>query len=227
MTKRCSKCKIDKEYSKYYKLKSSKTGIQSVCKICTKEYQTLNKEKIKECKAKYDFENEERLKEYSRQYRIIKKVEIKKRNKIYKSKNRETIREKGRVYAKQYRKDNLSKIREAENRRRNSDPLYKLICNLRTRIYSIIRGKSKKTKELLGCSLEELKNHLSENFLERYRISFSWESYVENGQNNGWHIDHIIPLSSAKTEEELYILCHYSNLQILWCKENLKKGISI
>ena len=38
------------------------------------------------------------------------------------------------------------------------------------------------------------------------------------------HIDHIIPLSSAKTEEEVYRLCHYTNLQPLWAEENLKKG---
>jgi hypothetical protein len=42
-----------------------------------------------------------------------------------------------------------------------------------------------------------------------------------------WHLDHIIPLSSAKTEEELYKLCHYTNLQPLWAVENMKKGNKI
>ena len=41
------------------------------------------------------------------------------------------------------------------------------------------------------------------------------------------HIDHIIPLSSAKTEEEVYELCHYTNLQPLWAEDNLKKGSKI
>mgnify|MGYP002132731409 FL=1 len=46
----------------------------------------------------------------------------------------------------------------------------------------------------------------------------TWDNYGD------WHIDHIIPLNSAQTEEDLYKLCHYSNLQPLWALDNLKKG---
>ena len=38
------------------------------------------------------------------------------------------------------------------------------------------------------------------------------------------HIDHIIPLATAKTEEDVIKLCHYTNLQLLKAKDNLKKG---
>ena len=41
------------------------------------------------------------------------------------------------------------------------------------------------------------------------------------------HIDHIIPLSSAKSKKELFNLCHYTNLQPLWAEDNLKKGDKI
>ena len=47
----------------------------------------------------------------------------------------------------------------------------------------------------------------------------SWD----NHKLNGWHIDHITPLSSAKTEDDVHKLCHYTNLQPLWCNENYKK----
>lgn len=46
----------------------------------------------------------------------------------------------------------------------------------------------------------------------------------ENHSLKGWHIDHIKPLNLAKTEEELYKLCHYTNLQPMWAEENLKKS---
>ena len=70
--------------------------------------------------------------------------------------------------------------------------------------------------DLIGCSLDFLKQHLESQF----KPGMSWE----NWNYQGWHIDHITPLSFAKTEDDLHSLCHYSNLQPLWAKENLKKG---
>lgn len=39
-----------------------------------------------------------------------------------------------------------------------------------------------------------------------------------------WHLDHIKPISLAQTEQEVIKLCHYSNFQPLWAKENMSKG---
>jgi hypothetical protein len=49
----------------------------------------------------------------------------------------------------------------------------------------------------------------------------SWDNYGE------WHIDHIIPLASADTEEEVLKLYHYTNLQPLWAIDNIRKGSKI
>jgi 5-methylcytosine-specific restriction endonuclease McrA len=67
---------------------------------------------------------------------------------------------------------------------------------------------------LVGITPKELKEHLEKQFFQ----GMSWGNYGE------WHIDHIIPLSSAKTEDEIYKLCHYTNLQPLWAEDNLRKG---
>jgi hypothetical protein len=103
----------------------------------------------------------------------------------------------------------------------NKDPLFKLSKLIRARFgTALLRFKKKKTKstmQWLDCSLEELKIYLERKFLP----GMSWENHGE------WHIDHIVPLVSASSEEELYKLSHYTNLQPLWAKDNLKKGASL
>ena len=78
--------------------------------------------------------------------------------------------------------------------------------------------KNNKTFEIIGCTPQELKEHIEKQFTE----GMCWEKIGEH-----IHIDHIIPLSSAKTEEEIYNLCHYTNLQPLWAEDNLKKNKNI
>ena len=102
-----------------------------------------------------------------------------------------------------------------------SDPIFAMACRLRVRTSVAIRkkgySKTSKTKEMLGCSWEDLKYHLESKF----NSGMTW------GNRSKWHIDHIIPLSSAKSKEELITLCHYTNLQPLWAEDNLKKGSTI
>ena len=100
----------------------------------------------------------------------------------------------------------------------DTDILFKLKKNLRSRLGVFLKrsnlSKKTKTMEIIGCSPEFLKEYIEKRFYN----GMSWEN------RNEWHIDHIIPLSSAKTEEEMFNLCHYTNLQPLWIIENLKKS---
>jgi len=75
--------------------------------------------------------------------------------------------------------------------------------------------KKNKTFDIVGCTPQELLEYIESKFTN----GMSWDNYGFYG----WHIDHIIPLSSANNEEELYKLCHYTNLQPLWAKDNLTK----
>lgn len=101
------------------------------------------------------------------------------------------------------------------------NPLIRVKKNLRNRLRIGLRVKKwKKTTKFydyIGCSQLELKTHLEGQFKE----NMTWQNYGE------WEIDHIIPLSSAKTPEEMYKLCHYSNLQPLWAIDNLSKSNKI
>ena len=78
--------------------------------------------------------------------------------------------------------------------------------------------KSSSTYKIIGCTFEDLKLHLESKF----ESWMSWDNRgLYNGEpNHGWDIDHIIPLSTAKTEDEIIKLNHYSNLQPLCSKIN-------
>ena len=111
-------------------------------------------------------------------------------------------------------------------KKKNSDSLYNLKCSLRSYISSCLKHKgykkSTKTINILGCSFEQFKLHLESKF----ETWMNWENKgLYNGElNYGWDIDHIIPISSAKTEEEMIKLNHYLNLQPLWESDNIRKG---
>lgn len=136
----------------------------------------------------------------------------------WKSKNREKVNISER---KSYRKNRTS-INSKKNiyyiKRRKEDNFFNIKSKLRIRLYHILKDKNLYKRyhffEYIGCDRNTLINHLENQFTD----GMTWD-------NKGkWHIDHIIPLSSAKTEEELYKLCHYTNLQPLWGIDNIKKG---
>jgi uncharacterized protein YlaI len=100
----------------------------------------------------------------------------------------------------------------------NSYEVRKLTNKIRNLIYDgVKRGgwkKTTKTETILGCNFEYFKHHIEEQF----QPGMSWDNHGE------WHFDHIIPVSSAKCEEEVIRLNHYINFQPLWAVDNLKKG---
>lgn len=122
---------------------------------------------------------------------------------------------------KEYRENYKNRKHQQRKERRKKDPIFSLINNMRSRLYKYLTKmditKKNKTFEIVGCEPGELKMYLEKQFV----VGMSWDNRDE------WHIDHIIPLSSAKTEDELYSLCHYTNLQPLWGIDNIKKGNKI
>ena len=161
-------------------------------------------------------------KECNEEYRKENKDKIKEQKKEYYKKNKDKIIKRQNEYKKEYYKKNKDKIIKRQNKRTKnrklSDPLFKMKCNLRSRTYKAFKhkGYSKKTKtqEMLGVDWEIAKKHIERQFTK----GMNWSNQGD------WHIDHIIPLSSANTEESLKKLCHYTNLQPLWEVDNLIKS---
>jgi len=142
------------------------------------------------------YKDKEKQKEYLRmhyernkeKHRDAKALAIKE----WRLNNKEHISAYNSDYAKKHRAD----INKREKNRRDNDPLYKMKLNLRGRIRKSIVDKMGKTTDILGCSFDEVRKHISNQFRE----GMSWDNYGE------WHIDHIKPLALAHTEEETYEL---------------------
>jgi hypothetical protein len=201
-TKVCTKCNIEKELKYFNKMSKVKCGVRSYCRECqsieSKKYRIDNKEKIKEYNTKWNKENQEYYKKYFEEYNKLNYEKEKERKLKWSRDNKE--------YSNNYQKQ-----------RKKEDILFRLKTNIRTSVNRYLKYKSKHTFEIVGCSPQFLKEHLESQFID----GMTWENRSE------WHIDHIIPLSSAKTEDELYMLCHYKNLQPLWAEDNLKKSNKI
>ena len=189
------------------------------------KYREKNKEKLKISDTKYRQENKEKIatwrqdhKEELRVYKAKYGQENKGKLKAYKDKWYRENKGKHRARMAKYGQENRGKINAHHKEMCETDPLFKLKHNLRGRTgYYFRRIKIEKptdTKTLLGAEWEEVKVHIEEQFVE----GMAWENHGE------WHIDHIIPLASAKNLEEVVPLCHYTNLQPLWATDNLKKG---
>jgi hypothetical protein len=214
-TKICSKCKEEKEICEFGVNNSSKDNLRSSCKQCRKiEGKVYRKNNIE--KRKITIKNwYNKNPNYNKEYHLKNFEDLNRKTKERYLLNAEKYRE----TSKKWSERNKEKMNEYYNNRnktlRKTDPLKKLIFNVRTRIYSVLKNKTKTSFEIVGCSPIQLKEYLEQKFTE----GMSWDLMGRH-----IHIDHIIPLSSAKTEDEVYNLCHYTNLQPLWAIDNLKKG---
>lgn len=188
-----------------------------------KKYYEEHKEERKIYLKNYRAKNREKLLSQKRNHWNNNKNEINKKRKIWRDNNTDKISARSKVY---YEK-NKEKIKEYQNKyeiqRKQKDICYKLRINLRARVRGAIKNngtkKSYSTINLIGCAIEELKQHLESQF----RDGMSWDNYGE------WEIDHIKPCVSfnLKDEEEQKKCFHYSNLQPLWKTENRMKGARI
>jgi hypothetical protein len=204
---------VEKDLSEFVVCRENPNWVMNTCKDCKRikdnEYSrkrnTKDRNKVIARNKKWAEENREydleRRCEYNREHRqeVYESQKVCRLNKI-----------------EQYRKTARDNVRE----RRHNDLDFRLSCILRGRVVSALRGRSKsvRTMEMVGCLIEELKNHLQSKFTE----GMNWVNYGKDG----WHIDHIIPCASfdlSKMEEQRKCF-HFSNLQPLWAVDNIRKG---
>lgn len=250
--KKCSKCGEEKDDSSFSKDSNKRDGLYSSCNLCRREISKKNyqdrKERNKQLKSTPEFKTctqcnlrlptsnfskrtasadglAHRCKycvhKYSVKYRKRNKEIISEKGKAYHENNKTKISKRKSQYYIENREYILKRNYAWESEAKQGKPLFALRKVLRSRTAeAFYRGgfsKNSKTAEMLGCDWDFFLSHLQSKFT----AGMTWENRGE------WHMDHIIPLSSAKTEEKLIALCHYTNLQPLWAADNLKKSDSL
>jgi hypothetical protein len=192
------------------------------------EYYEKNKESILKYKKLYYKKNKVSIEEKKKMRELANKSKNQEKRKIYYLKNKEKIKKMSKIRYRKYYNDNKEEINLKhylyKKFRRENDLEYRLQEVLRSRIVHALTStkcvKSKRTEELIGKSISEVKKYLESMF----QCGMTWNNYGFG--DDKWHIDHIRPCSSFDlTDINQQKQCfHYTNLQPLWQIDNLQKG---
>jgi hypothetical protein len=184
-----------KEYMRQYRLKNKDKDIER-----SKNWRSNNPDYSKQ----WHQDNKEGVKEYHQQWH-------------------HDNREKANQASRRWVQENKNKLNESAKQRKQTDPLYKLSCNIRILILVSFNkkhhNKTSKTTDILGCSFEQFKQHIESQF----KPWMTWNNRGGrsiSGLNTTWDLDHIIPISSATTEDDIKRLNHYTNFQPLCSYQN-------
>lgn len=219
--KTCTKCGVEKPATTEMFAKNSrkKDGLQCHCKVCQAEYRSTHKKEILETSREYYKNNKDEILKRGKESKKRRYNKARVTSKAYEERNKEKILQ----YQKEYRiknKENIARKARLKEKEDLKNPLYRLKKNLRRRLSLAINGqcKSASTMELIGCTIEELRTHLENQFTE----GMSWDNY----SLTGWHVDHIIPCKAYQLEnpEQQKQCFHYTNLQPLWASDNYAKS---
>lgn len=118
---------------------------------------------------------------------------------------------------KEFRVMDCPVYRSAKRKERNKDPIYAMRGRVSRMIShalaSVNAVKSGSVFVTLGYTPFELKRHIERQFLD----GMTWDN------RSAWQVDHIIPISTASTEADVYALNQLSNLRPMWSAENSRK----
>jgi len=198
-SKKCTKCGEIKPIDYFYLIKDGNGRYRNDCIECHRKSRKI-----------YNEVNSQRRKDYMVKYR----AENPDVYKIWIEKNREHYLE----GVKKWKIENpeKNKTHKKNNFKRNyqSNPKFRLKNNIRRLIQLSLSkngySKNSKTNDILGIDYDGFIKHIESQFTD----GMTWDNKRE------WEIDHIIPISLGKTEEDIIRLNHYTNLRPLWGKDN-------
>jgi len=221
-SKTCNICNLEKDINEF-NLRKDNGRYRNECKEC--RYKTTNE---------WINNNIDYVIAYQKEYAKSDKAKLADKNRYQNKKSKQTPKikppkqttEERKEKRKNYYINNKDIIQkrnyEWHKNKIKTDPTYRLKKRARAMINLAFKRngftKSSKTHTILGISFKEFKLYIESKF----EFWMNWENYGKyNGElNYGWDIDHVIPLETAKTEEDIIRLNHYTNLQPLCSKVN-------
>jgi hypothetical protein len=138
--------------------------------------------------------------------------------KSYRDENREEYNESQNKYYQNNKSKHNEYVKKYKKKKRKEDPIFKFKENVRGVIGRGFRDKGfikeSRSYKILGCTYDEFKIYIESKFEDW----MTWENYGVDKRTKikpkmTWDIDHIIPISTATTKEDVIKLNHYTNLQ--------------
>lgn len=118
---------------------------------------------------------------------------------------------------KQHRKTYYLKKRSTPEGKLSSN-LSSFLCMSLKR--SLEYGFGKNTLDILGVNnWDEFRTYIESQWDE----GMNWDNWGIGKDNSTWHLDHIIPISSANGLDEIKQLFYYTNLRPMWGSDNIRK----
>lgn len=202
-----------------------------------RQYRATNREKLALKNKTWWANNPTKSREYARKRREQNPDENKLKMQVWRAANPERAKEIGRegyyrnhekrlASRKRYKTKRTNQLRERQRKwmtkKRQTDPIFAMITNFRSRLYLVLKGKSKSasTMRLLGCSIDDFRIYIESLF----ESGMSWTNY---GNKKGqWSCDHFMPFAifDLSKPEHQRRCCHFSNLRPMWHIPNLQKG---
>lgn len=215
----CRKCQYDNLISK----NNTSTNSHITCAVCNINKPALEFNYRKDCMS-YRRDCKECQHKKQKEYRTNNLQLIISKEKQNRIKNGNKIRER----EKKSKKNNRSTTNKNVRRKRKENAIFRLKETIRSSIKKYFKKnnhkKTSKTVEILGCTFDFFKLYIESKFEP-------WMNWNNHGPRNlgklTWELDHIIPISSAKTKEDIIRLNHYTNFQPLESWENLRKSNKI
>lgn len=248
--KRCPRCESTKPVTEFNRDKSKPDGLQACCRECRKEIKDAHAERnplaSTAYKAKWKAKQpaidpaanehlrmidvrkrfEEEAESLTLEHRAIfltpeNRKSLERENaKLFRQRHPEKAKAKRQAWEKA-NPEAKRKHRNAYRDRHKNDPLHIAKKRIRNRTQQAFKRagfkKTGTTAALLGCSWDHLREHIESQFVK----GMNWKN------RHRWHVDHVLPLASATTADELARLAHWTNLAPLWAEDNLVKGDTV